>query len=36
MYDARRKLAYVFTIGGEAWAMRANPQTAKLLDQAGR
>jgi hypothetical protein len=32
MYDARRKLVYVFTFQGEAWALRFNPATAKLLE----
>jgi hypothetical protein len=34
MYDAQRKLAYVFTIRGEAWALRIEPQAAKLLEGA--
>jgi hypothetical protein len=33
MYDAKRKLAYAFTTGGEAWALRVNPATAKLLEK---
>ena len=33
MYDARRKLAYVFTFRGEAWALRANPATARLVEK---
>jgi len=33
MYDARRKLAYVFTFRGEAWALRANPATAGLVEK---
>ena len=33
MYDARRKLAYVFTFRGEAWALRANPATAELVEK---
>jgi len=32
MYDAARKLAYAFTFRGEAWALRAEPRTAKLLE----
>lgn len=32
MYDARRRLAYVFTYRGEAWALRLNPATARLTD----
>ena len=31
MYDAKRRLVYVFTIRGEAWALQINPQTARLL-----
>ena len=34
MYDAKRKLAYVFSFRGEAWAMKINPQTAKLVETA--
>jgi len=33
MYDARRRLAYVFTYRGEAWALRANPATAALAEK---
>jgi len=33
MYDARRKLAYVFTFRGEAWALRIDPATARLLEK---
>jgi hypothetical protein len=36
MYDAKRKLAYVFSFRGEAWAIKINPQTAKLEADAGR
>ena len=32
MYDATRKLAYVFTFRGEAWALRVNPATARLAE----
>jgi len=32
MYDADRKLVYAFTIRGQTWALRINPQTARLLD----
>jgi hypothetical protein len=32
-YDARRKLVYVFNYRGEAWAMKVNPATAKLLEK---
>jgi len=34
MYDARRKLVYVFTFRGEAWAIRLEPKTARLLEKA--
>jgi hypothetical protein len=34
MYDARRKLAYSFTTNGEAWALRLDPATAKLVEKA--
>ena len=33
MYDSKRKLAYAFTTGGEAWAINVNPKTAKLLEK---
>lgn len=33
MYDARRKLVYVFSYRGEAWAMKVNPQTATPLER---
>ena len=32
MYDARRKLVYSFTYRGEAWALRLDPATAKLME----
>jgi hypothetical protein len=32
MYDARRKLVYVFTFRGEAWALALDPASAKLLE----
>jgi hypothetical protein len=32
MYDAKRRLVYVFTIRGEAWALKINPKTAQLLE----
>lgn len=32
MYDAKRQLVYVFTIRGEAWALKINPPTARLLE----
>jgi len=34
MYDARRRLVYVFTVLGEAWAIRIEPATAMLLEKA--
>lgn len=33
MYDAKRKLVYAFTTGGEAWALRIVPSSAKLLEK---
>jgi hypothetical protein len=33
MYDAKRKLVYVFTYRGEAWTMKLVPESAKLLEQ---
>ena len=33
MYDTKRKLAYVFTFRGEAWALKFDPATAKLLEK---
>ena len=33
MYDAVRKLVYVFTFRGEAWALRVNPATAGLTGE---
>jgi hypothetical protein len=33
MYDARRKLVYVFTYRGEAWAMRIEPAKAQLQEK---
>ena len=33
MYDARRKLVYVFTYRGEAWAMKIDPATARLVER---
>jgi len=35
MYDASRKLAYAFTIRGEAWALKVNPATARLVETSG-
>jgi hypothetical protein len=35
MYDAKRKLVYAFTVAGEAWAMKIEPKTAKLLEKGG-
>lgn len=34
MYDSKRKLAYVFTFRGEAWAIKIDPATAAPLDSA--
>jgi hypothetical protein len=33
MYDAKRKLVYAFSTHGEAWALRIEPETARLLDK---
>ncbi|MHB1037421.1 MAG: Kelch repeat-containing protein [Pirellulales bacterium] len=33
MYDARRKLVYVFTYRGEAYAIRFDPATARLVER---
>jgi len=33
MYDSRRNLVYSFAYNGEAWALRIDPATAKLLDK---
>ncbi|MBN1420947.1 MAG: hypothetical protein JXP34_19405, partial [Planctomycetes bacterium] len=33
MYDARRGLAYVFTFRGEAWALRIDPASVRLLER---
>jgi hypothetical protein len=33
MYDARRKLVYVFTYRGEAWAIRIEPASAGLVEK---
>ena len=35
MYDAKRKLVYVFTYRGEAWALQYVPASAKLLERDG-
>ena len=35
MYDAKRKLVYSLTTGGEAWVMRIDPGSGKLLDKPG-
>ena len=32
MYDSKRKLVYSFAYNGDAWALRIDPATAKLLD----
>jgi hypothetical protein len=34
MYDAKRKLAYVFTFQGEAWALKLDMGSAALLEKA--
>jgi hypothetical protein len=36
MYDAHRKLVYAFSTRGEAWALRLEPATAKLLESVER
>jgi len=33
MYDAKRKLVYSFAYNGEAWALRLDPASAKLLEK---
>jgi len=33
MYDARRKLVYLFTYRGEAWALKIDPATARLVEK---
>ena len=33
MYDARRKLVYAFSTRGDAWALRLEPKTAKLIER---
>ena len=33
MYDSKRKLAYVFTFRGEAWAMKIDPATAAPIEK---
>lgn len=33
MYDAQRRLVYVFSVRGEAWAMKVNVQTAQLSEE---
>jgi len=33
VYDAKRKLVYAFSTHGEAWALRIEPETARLLDK---
>jgi hypothetical protein len=33
MYDARRKLVYVFTYRGEAWTLKIDPATATLAEK---
>jgi hypothetical protein len=33
MYDAKRKLVYVFNYRGQGWAMRIDPGSAELLEE---
>jgi hypothetical protein len=33
MYDARRKLVHCFTFNGQAWTIRIDPATAKLIEK---
>ena len=33
MYDSKRKLVYSFAYNGEAWALRIDPATAKLVEK---
>ncbi|HUX03208.1 MAG: hypothetical protein WBD63_11720 [Phycisphaerae bacterium] len=33
MYDAKRRLVYVFTVLGEAWAIEIESKTARLLEK---
>lgn len=33
MYDSKRKLVYSFAYNGEAWAIRLDPATARLLEK---
>lgn len=33
MYDVKRKLTYSFTTGGEAWAIRIDPQAAQRIEE---
>jgi hypothetical protein len=33
MYDARRKLVYAFSTRGDAWALKLEPKTAKLVER---
>ena len=33
MYDAKRKLTYSFTTGGEAWAIRIEPKTVQRIEE---
>lgn len=35
MYDARRKLVYAFSTHAEAWALRIEPKTARMVEKAG-
>jgi hypothetical protein len=36
MYDAQRKLVYVFTYQGECWAMKIEPATAALVEKPSK
>jgi hypothetical protein len=36
MYDPHRKLVYVFTYRGEAWALKIDPASARLLENPRR
>jgi hypothetical protein len=36
MYDEKRRLVYAFTVLGEAWALRINPETARLIEHLPR
>lgn len=36
LYDAKRKLVYVFTFRGEAWGLRIDPAAARLVEKPPR